>query len=170
MPISSLETQSIVRSQVVESACFTQDDAQARRGIEVRDHRRQRSSTRTAMLSVRFEGFGGSFRSRSRPFGLRISREGAANGMMRATGVSRSSTVTVAPFRTARRCSLRRAFKSAIRTSLMTDYGHQSYDGQRREDLAERVGFEPTVEFPLHTLSKRAPSTTRTSLRSSGIN
>jgi hypothetical protein len=27
------------------------------------------------------------------------------------------------------------------------------------------VGFEPTVEFPLHTLSKRAPSTTRTSLR-----
>src|SRR5688572_4094738 len=30
---------------------------------------------------------------------------------------------------------------------------------------SERVGFEPTVEFPLHTLSKRAPSTTRTSLR-----
>jgi len=23
--------------------------------------------------------------------------------------------------------------------------------------VAERVGFEPTVEFPLHTLSKRAP-------------
>src|SRR6266540_5091259 len=34
-----------------------------------------------------------------------------------------------------------------------------------REDLAERVGFEPTVEFPLHTLSKRARSTTPTSLR-----
>jgi hypothetical protein len=32
-------------------------------------------------------------------------------------------------------------------------------------EMAERVGFEPTVEFPLHTLSKRAPSTTRTSLR-----
>src|SRR5688572_27501270 len=32
--------------------------------------------------------------------------------------------------------------------------------------VAERVGFEPTVEFPLHTLSKRAPSTTRTSLHS----
>ena len=31
--------------------------------------------------------------------------------------------------------------------------------------LAERVGFEPTVRFPVHTLSKRAPSTTRTSLR-----
>ena len=41
-------------------------------------------------------------------------------------------------------------------------------EGERR--LAERVGFEPTVEFPLHTLSKRAPSTTRTSLRLSGIN
>jgi hypothetical protein len=33
------------------------------------------------------------------------------------------------------------------------------------EYLAEREGFEPSVEFPLHTLSKRAPSTTRTSLR-----
>src|SRR6266849_2413877 len=36
--------------------------------------------------------------------------------------------------------------------------------------MAERVGFEPTVEFPLHTLSKRAPSTTRTSLRVCRIN
>ncbi len=32
--------------------------------------------------------------------------------------------------------------------------------------MAEREGFEPSVEFPLHTLSKRAPSTTRTSLHS----
>ena len=31
-------------------------------------------------------------------------------------------------------------------------------------NLAEREGFEPSVEFPLHTLSKRAPSTTRPSL------
>src|SRR5579864_2171698 len=31
--------------------------------------------------------------------------------------------------------------------------------------MAERVGFEPTVEFPQHTLSKRAPSATRPSLR-----
>src|SRR4051812_38741703 len=36
---------------------------------------------------------------------------------------------------------------------------------QRNGKLAEREGFEPSVEFPLHTLSKRAPSTTRTSLR-----
>ena len=36
----------------------------------------------------------------------------------------------------------------------------------RERRLAEREGFEPSVEFPLHTLSKRAPSTTRTSLRS----
>jgi hypothetical protein len=35
---------------------------------------------------------------------------------------------------------------------------------RRKNWMAERVGFEPTVEFPLHTLSKRAPSTTRTSL------
>ncbi len=25
------------------------------------------------------------------------------------------------------------------------------------QHVAERVGFEPTVEFPQHTLSKRAP-------------
>ena len=31
--------------------------------------------------------------------------------------------------------------------------------------LAERVGFEPTLEFPLNTLSKRAPSATRPPLR-----
>jgi hypothetical protein len=36
------------------------------------------------------------------------------------------------------------------------------------ENMAERVGFEPTLEFPLNTLSKRAPSATRPSLR--GIN
>ncbi len=35
--------------------------------------------------------------------------------------------------------------------------------------VAERVGFEPTVGgLPLHTLSKRAPSTPRTSLRAAG--
>jgi hypothetical protein len=31
-------------------------------------------------------------------------------------------------------------------------------EGEEVQDwLAERVGFEPTVEFPQHTLSKRAP-------------
>jgi hypothetical protein len=34
--------------------------------------------------------------------------------------------------------------------------------------LAERVGFEPTLELPLNTLSKRAPSATRPSLRFEG--
>ena len=32
-------------------------------------------------------------------------------------------------------------------------------------NMAERVGFEPTLGFPLNTLSKRAPSATRPSLR-----
>src|SRR5476651_2468009 len=41
---------------------------------------------------------------------------------------------------------------------------------REKRELAEREGFEPSVGFPLHTLSKRAPSTTRTSLRASGIN
>ena len=35
--------------------------------------------------------------------------------------------------------------------------------------LAERVGFEPTLEFPLNTLSKRAPSATRPSLLESMV-
>jgi hypothetical protein len=37
---------------------------------------------------------------------------------------------------------------------------HHEFKGKKIQDLtavAERVGFEPTVEFPLHTLSKRAP-------------
>ena len=29
--------------------------------------------------------------------------------------------------------------------------------GKQVKKMAERVGFEPTVEFPQHTLSKRAP-------------
>jgi hypothetical protein len=39
-------------------------------------------------------------------------------------------------------------------------------DRRLPDELAERVGFEPTVRFPAHTLSKRAPSATRTPLRS----
>ena len=34
----------------------------------------------------------------------------------------------------------------------------------RQKILAERAGFEPALEFPLNTLSKRAPSATRPSL------
>ena len=33
--------------------------------------------------------------------------------------------------------------------------------GRRSAEVAVSVGFEPTLEFPLNTLSKRAPSTTR---------
>ena len=31
--------------------------------------------------------------------------------------------------------------------------------------MAERMGFEPMIEFPLYTLSKRAPSATRPPLQ-----
>ena len=31
--------------------------------------------------------------------------------------------------------------------------------------MAEREGFEPSVQLPVHTLSRRAPSTARTSLQ-----
>src|SRR5271165_2804209 len=36
--------------------------------------------------------------------------------------------------------------------------------------LAEGVGFEPTIRFPVYTLSKRAPSATRPPLRGSPRN
>src|SRR5262245_2697420 len=39
-------------------------------------------------------------------------------------------------------------------------------DGFHESRLAVRVGFEPTIGFPLYTLSKRAPSTTRPPHRS----
>ncbi len=37
--------------------------------------------------------------------------------------------------------------------------------GLGKYEMAERVGFEPTKELPLYTLSRRAPSTTRPPLR-----
>jgi hypothetical protein len=39
------------------------------------------------------------------------------------------------------------------------------YNNTNDIELAERVGFEPTVGFPRHSLSRRAPSTARTPLR-----
>jgi hypothetical protein len=33
-----------------------------------------------------------------------------------------------------------------------------------RRAMAETEGFEPSIRFPVYTLSRRAPSTTRTSL------
>jgi hypothetical protein len=60
----------------------------------------------------------------------------------------------------------------SIRTDLRTShcinclYINKSFGLKRPENgMAERVGFEPTLEFPLNTLSKRAPSTTRPSLQ-----
>ena len=44
------------------------------------------------------------------------------------------------------------------RLSPMSQVRSVTYvSGLDRSSLAERVGFEPTVRFPAHTLSKRAP-------------
>ena len=37
---------------------------------------------------------------------------------------------------------------------------------ENKDCMAEREGFEPSIAFRLYTLSKRAPSATRPSLRS----
>ncbi len=42
----------------------------------------------------------------------------------------------------------------------------QAYE--KSAEVAERAGFEPAIELPLYTLSRRAPSTTRPPLRPAG--
>jgi hypothetical protein len=57
---------------------------------------------------------------------------------------------------------LGRRYRGAIRE----DRAIKENNGEkRRGKVAEREGFEPSIRFPLYTLSKRAPSTTRPSLR-----
>ena len=48
-----------------------------------------------------------------------------------------------------------------------TPRGYRAQDSGEEDSsaLAEGVGFEPTIRFPVYTLSKRAPSATRPSLR-----
>src|ERR1700744_775843 len=41
------------------------------------------------------------------------------------------------------------------------------FQSDQEKTLAEGVGFEPTIRLPVYTLSKRAPSATRPSLRGS---
>src|SRR5258708_32956192 len=49
----------------------------------------------------------------------------------------------------------------------MTYHGPKTLCLSREISMAERVGFEPTVGFPLHSLSRRALSTAQTPLRGS---
>ena len=56
-----------------------------------------------------------------------------------------------------------------VNAVLMINYGKDylqaKKEGLLMEDLsAERKGFEPSIQFPVYTLSRRAPSTTRTPL------
>jgi hypothetical protein len=52
------------------------------------------------------------------------------------------------------------SLKSVTRPGFTTQGSRKLLESKasqdRNEKVAERVGFEPTVEFPLHTLSKRA--------------
>ena len=90
-------------------------DAAARRWPRSSNHRCSREAARNRSV----------VRRRNRLQLSRISSSCAAYGTIRAIGVSRSSTVSVLPLRTERRYSLRRAFSSAIPTSLMANYSHK---------------------------------------------
>ena len=48
-------------------------------------------------------------------------------------------------------------YRSVVCRSVQLSYG--------RASMAEREGFEPSVPVRVHTLSRRAPSTARPSLR-----
>ena len=82
-------------------------------------------------------------------------------GLCRRSGYWLAARVGIRP---PSRCALRRddLHGTLARRNLPTVAASEA---SARRRLAEREGFEPSVEFPLHTLSKRAPSTTRTSLR-----
>ena len=62
-------------------------------------------------------------------------------------------------------CRLLRLPVGQIPTIPDTTVDTKAFQLLEIKKLAERVGFEPTLEFPLNTLSKRAPSATRPSLR-----
>ena len=49
----------------------------------------------------------------------------------------------------------------------LSDYrdGRRVYGGETMQEVAERVGFEPTVRFPVRSLSRRVLSTTQSPLR-----
>ncbi len=54
----------------------------------------------------------------------------------------------------------------SLRGAELRDFGCGSLKLPKTADcVAETVGFEPTIESPLYTLSRRAPSTTRPRLR-----
>ena len=55
-----------------------------------------------------------------------------------------------------------RASNLQIQQDLIWSLRRSVFPAERRrnplfEKLAERVGFEPTIRFPVYTLSKRAP-------------
>ena len=45
----------------------------------------------------------------------------------------------------------------ALARAIIPYFTGPMYRGLGKARLAESVGFEPTVRFPAHTLSKRAP-------------
>ena len=60
---------------------------------------------------------------------------------------------------------------SAARTTLRVETKHSSlYQIIVKMQMAERVGFEPTVPVKAHLISSQAPSTSRTPLRETGSN
>jgi hypothetical protein len=67
---------------------------------------------------------------------------------------------------TARSCALQNCMSLIPKTKRDAESGPlNSNNSFIFNKLAERVGFEPTLPFRVNTLSKRAPSATRPSLR-----
>src|SRR4051794_25978787 len=58
-----------------------------------------------------------------------------------------------------------RGLPAQARHFFLDSVRRHSPSNPNSRSMAERQGFEPWIEFPLYTLSKRAPSATRPSLR-----
>ncbi len=112
-------------AQLRQCSRFAKDEPQHGRRVDVDGHRFERSSSSTARLDVP-GGRTGFPRGRLRGVRLagRISSVSAWMGTISAMGVFRSTTVIRRPLRTERRCSLKRALRSATPTRVMTDHSH----------------------------------------------
>jgi hypothetical protein len=106
----------------------------------------------------------------------------SAKGRVRPTHSVLTTTVPSVPFGALERSTLSNGRQFLLRQLHLADSKDKSQD--RRVGcvsienpskllilwkLAERVGFEPTLPFRVNTLSKRAPSATRPSLRRESV-
>src|ERR1043166_9696471 len=92
---------------------------------------------------------------------VRLELEARAAGD-RGVGAERPVTLPRAPLRRGGRGARDQRAEDGADGSCLS---HGVYENAAAEIVAERVGFEPTVRFPVHSISSAASSTTPAPLR-----